>query len=736
MQSPIFLPKLKRTIIMKKMSFFLSFFFFVAFAFLSLATTSATASFVTGRAGDYSAYSYTVDSLPNVFPENRAWLIDTALRQEAAIKSISHRLPVSEKEWEADRATLRNRILEKTGAVVNQKLPLDIKETGEEKMNGYRIKNIAFQTQPGIYATANLYVPDGSGKFPGVIVMMGHSSNGRFYDKYQSIGITLALHGYVALCIDPWGSGERTTADGVFEDHGDENNLGIALMDVGKTLMGMQITDNIRGVDVLCALPYVDANRLGATGSSGGGNQTIWLAALDNRIKAAVPVVSAGTYESFIMGSPCICEILPDGLTFTEEAGVLALIAPRSLEMCNHSRDANAAFNPREMLKSYVHAKPVFNMLDAGNDISYKLFDLAHGYYPEDRLAMLNWFNIHLKRAAVNKADVPGTGASGTGVDARDIDTIMAEMPFYTLPVDSLRVYPVSRRDPAVASTAQYCKKRGSELRSAFLKNQSIDPQAKRMALKNILRIRDEPVLKETKGYPEAEGWVRFALETSDNKSIPLLVRIPLKTLGPFVIISDPSGKRHISADLIDSLLQTGVGIGIVDLSGTGETAGPSLHSNDSTGRLRTYSKSCLLLGKTVMGEWVKELQIVCQFIHSTYNPSKISFIGSKEAGLAGMFLTATGTFIDEVTLINAPLSYLFDNRDSIEYFSTGIHIPGFLNWGDVSLAAALTGKKLVFQNGVSMSGRKIEGGELKKMKEEFDAVRKNCKGSGTAVFD
>jgi cephalosporin-C deacetylase-like acetyl esterase len=60
---------------------------------------------------------------------------------------------------------------------------------------------------------------------------------------------------------------ERTTIHGVFEDHGDENNLGFALMDIGESLIGMLITDNIRGVDLLCSLPYVDTSQIGATGA-------------------------------------------------------------------------------------------------------------------------------------------------------------------------------------------------------------------------------------------------------------------------------------------------------------------------------------------------------------------------------------------------------------------------------------------------------------------------------------
>jgi hypothetical protein len=63
------------------------------------------------------------------------------------------------------------------------------------------------------------------------------------------------------------------------------------------------------------------------------------------------------------------------------------------------------------------------------------------------------------------------------------------------------------------------------------------------------------------------------------------------------------------------------------------------------------------------------------------------------------------------------------------------IHIPGFLNWGDISLAAALSGKDITFVNPLSMSGRKITGPELKNFEAEFARVRKTCGERRTTVF-
>jgi hypothetical protein len=210
-----------------------AFFIFLFLAFLVLLTAKAMV-----RNADGLEQVMKIESLPNVFNESHGDLVEINLRHEAVQKYSLNQLPQTKKEWEEYKQTLRNRIIKNTGALVNQKLPLDLKETGSLKQEGYTVKNIAFQTRPGVYATANLYIPDGDGKFPAVIVMMGHSAEGRLYDKYQSVGITLALNGYVSLCIDPWGSGERTTTHGVFEDHGDENNVGSALMNIGQPLMG------------------------------------------------------------------------------------------------------------------------------------------------------------------------------------------------------------------------------------------------------------------------------------------------------------------------------------------------------------------------------------------------------------------------------------------------------------------------------------------------------------------
>jgi hypothetical protein len=646
------------------------------------------------------------DSLPSVLTKNSGDLIKSRLKNEAALRFGAHHLPNNMKDWKEYRRELREKIIQKAGVIIDPKLPLNIKETGTIQMKGYTIKKIAFQTRPGVYTTANLYVPDGEGPFPAVISMHGHWDNGRVHEVPQARGHLLALNGYVCLSVDAFGSGERTTIHGVDEYHG--ANLGGSLLNVGESLIGVQISDNIKGVDLLSSLSYVDSDNIGATGASGGGNQTMWLAAIDERVKAAIPVVSVGTFESYVMGSNCICETMTDGLTLSEEAGVLALVAPRALEIYNVRKD-NPAFSPSEMLRSYNNAKPIFEMYGVGTNIRNQIFDLSHGYHPEMREAMLGWFDFHLKGV-------------GTGEPVK-------EVPFDLLPQEKLMVFSKGERDSSVLTIEAYTNRRGHDLRGKFLSNTTFDIGQKKKELANILRIGEKSELKKVHRYSRSGEWNRFALETSDNKLIPLLHHPPTGDSKEYIIVSNPEGKDDIPSDILKTMVKSGSGIVVVDLSGTGEAL--SFSSNNRSRKLHTVSRAELWLGKSTLGEWVKELNVVIEFLNSRYEVEKISVDGSKEAGLAGLFLSATLGKVDQVTLRDAPVTYLFDKKNPVDFFSMGIHLPGFLNWGDISLAAAMGGKDITFINPRTMSGEKINGNRLKEYKAEFDEVRRISRQAG-----
>jgi hypothetical protein len=650
------------------------------------------------------------DSLPNVFID-RQELLDLYIKTEAATRFSINQLPNNLDDWEIQRDEIRDAVIESAGIeLVDTDLPFDVQETGTIILDGYRVKNIAFQSLPGAYATANLFIPDGEGPFPAVIVMLGHWEEGKLAG--QSIGHALAQNGYVGLIMDPWGAGERTTNFGEFEYHG--GNLGASLMNIGRTLLGIQVSDNMRGVDFLATLPYVDPVNIGATGASGGGNQTMWLAAIDNRIKAAVPVVSVGTFESYVLGHNCICEVLVDGLTYTEASGVLGLMAPRALKMHNHTRESNPTFFPEEMLRTYKNAKPIFELHGARDKISYDLFDLTHGYFQENREGMIGWFNLHLK---------------GEG-DGRLTD----EISFDPVPSEDLLVYPDERFE-GVKSTAEYNRMIGEELRSNFLNQTEFDISEKQDQLNNILRI-NITELTEVHRYSAADDWERIILKGSASQLVPLLHRPPSGNSEEYVIITHPVGKSEIPDEVIEEWIEKGSGIILPDLSGMGENSLSENTAHHNIARFHTLSRSNLWLGRTLMGEWISELNLITNFLQSVLMADQIKIDGTRETGLAALFYSALGRKdFSYITLRDAPVSYLFDDREHINFFSMAVHLPGILRWGDLSLAAGLSGIDITFINPLTMSGKSLDENVWQTYHTEFEALRNILQSPGQTEF-
>lgn len=640
------------------------------------------------------------NSLPDIFTGDRDNdLISFSLKREAAMAYNLLQMPQSKDEWITRREELKDIILQQAKVSYQPNLPLDLRETGDYKIDGGSIKNIYFQTRPNVYATANLYIPAGKGPFPAVVVTMGHSRVGKLYPEYQALGQTLVMNGYVVVAIDPWGAGERTTIHGDFEYHG--ANLGASLLNVGETLMGVQITDNMRAVDLLTSLPFVDSKNIGATGASGGGNQVMWFAALDERIKAVVPAVSVGTFQSYILNSNCICEALPGGLTFTEESAVLGLIAPRALKICSGLLDSNMAFNPKEMLRSFHGAETIYSFYGADNNLSYQIFDTPHGYFPEMREAMLGWFDLHLKN-------------EGTGAPKK-------EKQFTLLPESELMVFPKGQRPLEVVTTGEYCFNKGTLLKLKMLSDDNINIQRKKEDLKQILKISSNYGLKDIHQLSDSNDWERCILETITGDLIPLLLYLPNKSSREYVLIANSKGKDSIDGELINELITKGRGICIVDLWGIGESSSPEAKRIDGLQpEFHTLFRSALWLGQPMQGVWVEQLNIVLNWLINLHQVKNITVDADRELAVTSILSSVLGNKVDKLILREMPSSYLFDKSADANNFSMAIHVPDFLLWGDMSLAVAMSGKDIIFINPLTISGRELSEKEIEEFKNDL----------------
>src|SRR5262249_42304908 len=131
-------------------------------------------------------------------------------------------------------------------------------------------------------------------------------------------------------------------------------------------------------------------------GASGGGNQTMYAGAMDERFGAVVPVCSVGTYQAYLHAACCVCEALPGGLRIAEEGDVLSLVAPRALLVINAIKDS-FNFSPGEAAKSLARARPVFRLYGAINKVRHAVFDGGHAYNQVMREEMYGWMAQWLK---------------------------------------------------------------------------------------------------------------------------------------------------------------------------------------------------------------------------------------------------------------------------------------------------------------------------------------------------
>jgi cephalosporin-C deacetylase-like acetyl esterase len=201
----------------------------------------------------------------------------------------------TEKQISAYQDQLRKFFRETVDLDSFERTPLNPVTTGRLQRKDYRIEKVIFESLPGFHVTGNLYIPEGEGPFPGILHPCGHTDNGKAGEAYQKANLLLVQNGFVVLCYDPIGQGERKqlldpkTGKGLHSSTGEHHVLGVGPVLLGRGLSSYMIWDGIRGIDYLQSRPEVDPDRIGCTGNSGGGNMTGFLMALDDRIDAAAP---------------------------------------------------------------------------------------------------------------------------------------------------------------------------------------------------------------------------------------------------------------------------------------------------------------------------------------------------------------------------------------------------------------------------------------------------------------
>ena len=304
-------------------------------------------------------------------------------------------------DWTSRRDTFREQLFEMAGLSPRpEKTDLKAVVTGRVEHAEFTVENLSYQSMPGLYATGNLYLPKNrTGKVPAILYVCGHANvkeGGISYGakaNYQHHGEWFARHGYACLTIDTIQLGEL---EGLH--HGTYREGMWWWNSRGYTPGGVEAWNSIRALDYLQSRPEIDGNKIGMTGRSGGGAYTWLTAALDERVKVAVPVAGITDLQNYIVdgcvAGHCDCMFIVNTYRW-DYTKLAALIAPRPLLLSNSDKDKIFPLDGVQRVHRAVAS--IYNLYQAADKLGLLITEGPHKDTQDLQVPAFRWFNRFLK---------------------------------------------------------------------------------------------------------------------------------------------------------------------------------------------------------------------------------------------------------------------------------------------------------------------------------------------------
>ncbi|TFG49988.1 MAG: acetylxylan esterase [Candidatus Brocadiia bacterium] len=283
-------------------------------------------------------------------------------------------------QWEKKAQHIRKGILE--GAELSQtpqKCSLNPIIRNKRDYKGYSVENVAIESLPGIFVTGSLYRPvSKENRYAAILCTHGHFKCGRFCEDKQKLCGTLARMGAVVFAYDMVGYGDWQKA-------GFKHRF--------PNVLKLQTWNSIRALDFITSLSYIDPDRIGITGASGGGTQACILTAIDDRISVSIPVVMVSAH--FFGG--CVCESgmpIHQGTDYqTNNVEIAALAAPRPMLIISDGKD----WTKNTPSVEFPHLQKIYGLYKKEINVeNLHLPDEGHDYGYSKRLGAYKFFSRHL----------------------------------------------------------------------------------------------------------------------------------------------------------------------------------------------------------------------------------------------------------------------------------------------------------------------------------------------------
>jgi cephalosporin-C deacetylase-like acetyl esterase len=587
-----------------------------------------------GSSSKWLVHQSNHEALYRIISNEAFQLLDQREEKIAGLKTTS--------DWKLHQETAKNKLCASLSKF--DRTPLNARITGTLERAKFTAEKILFESHPGFYVTACLFIPKvRQTPAPVVIYCAGHTELGFRSDTYQQVMLNLVEKGFIVFAFDPLGQGERlqypdpatgkSKVGGPTREH---SYAGVQTLLAGSSLSDYFIWDGIRAIDYLATRPEVDMNRIGITGRSGGGTQSAMIAACDDRIYAAAPECYITSFRRLLQSiGPQDAEQNPYNAIAKgfDHPDFLHIRAPKPTLMITTTHDF---FSIQGVRETFAEAKKSYTAFGKPENLQMVEDMGGHESTKNNREALYAFFSEHLSlQCAIEDTQVePFTieelwvTPSGQVASSMEAET----------------VYNLNKKAFSKVSLPK------NELRSEVIRLSGMKFNRMLKAAVYTGKILTGGMQVEKYFLENHTGDFVLPVYVAKNESV---------SSGKLLLWQHPGGKEAIlDHKAVASLIKEGYIIVSADLPGTGELYDPGFSGDGVIRNIPfNYTFGANLAGKSIPGIQAEALDLVVQFVESSDQLKNMEWNAVAEGTAASSLLhyTAWKNPARKIILLDSP---------------------------------------------------------------------------------
>lgn len=623
------------------------------------------------------------------------WLTDLA-RQHAA----ERRTAIAALTTEADARQRQVRVRSLLAEMVEFESaagPVVSESAGVSHEDGFDVERVRYQSLPGYWVTANVFIPKTEGPHPAIIIQPGHGVDGKLGN--YSFAANFARAGFVVLNMDIVGEGERIQhfdaeigSSKVGRPTGEHSMAFEQALPIGGHVSRYFLQDAMRGVDYLMARPDVDDQKIGAFGCSGGGTMTAYLAAIDQRIKATATACYVTDFDHLLAPGVTGPQDAEQSIPFFIERGLdladwVEAAAPRPYAVVSTTSDMFPIDGARA---AYAEAKRFYGLMGAEDRITMIEGPGGHGNLGPIAPQIVAFFTKNLMDSPAERPFTP----EPLGDAARLIVTPTGQLSTSNI---GLSLQQVIARDAPVAPTA------AGETPAQTLARL-------RVAIADIARTSVKPGQARPTTAPGAGGAAApLTFEVAPGMEVRATFTAGTGTgRRPTLLLLAPAANPALVS------AYTGAGWNVLWLEPRG-AGGTEEVKSALTGDWTLLSLRALLVGKTPVGMRTDDAVAAMNWLASQtdVDPARIDVMGVGALGPVALHAAVLDDRIRRVTADGSITSYREFVERPISLNMAEVNLPGVLRRYDLPDLMAVLGDRLTLVNPVSSIGDVMTAAEV-----------------------